>query len=162
MPSPSSLFHAFLRPCVLQILRATGYHGTSPVVLDALTDLAARYMSLLCEKTASNAVHHYGDAGDYSLVEVRLALEEVGALLPQKVAAEQEDRGEEDLRGVEEFVRWFSGPRMKEITEFARGDGDEVDYLNGGFLLLLVLLFFSSFLFSFVLFFLPGGPPSCC
>lgn len=133
MPAPTTLFHAFLRPSILQILRATGYHGTSPAVLDAVTDLAARYLSLLCEKTASRATHHYGDAGDFSIVEVRLALQEVGALLPEKTPAEQDWRGEEDTRGVEEFISWFEGQRIKDIMEFAKGDGevDETDYLNG-------------------------------
>lgn len=88
---------------------------------------------MLCEKTADRAIHHYGDAGDYTQVEVRIALEEAGALLPQQVLAEQEWRNEEDLRGVEEFVKWFSGQRMKEIMEFAKADSDsdETDYLNG-------------------------------
>ena len=135
MTTPTALFHAYLRPSVLQILRATGYHGTSPAVLDTVTDLAARYLSLLCEKTAARANHHYGDAGDFTLVEIRLALEEAGALLPQTVATEQEWRGQEDVRGVEEFVRWFTGPRMREIMEFAKGDGETVDmvYLYGEF-----------------------------
>ena len=133
MPSPTTLFHAFLRPSILQILRATGYHGTSPAVLDAITDLAARYLSLLCEKTAGHAVHNHGDAGDYTIVEVRLALQDLGAMLPEKSLAEQEWRGEEDLRGVEEFVQWFSGDRMKEIMDFAKGDmeSDDMDYLSG-------------------------------
>ncbi|CAI0653502.1 unnamed protein product [Colletotrichum noveboracense] len=38
----------------------------------------------------------------------------------------------EDIRGVEEFIRWFSGPRNKAIREAAVGDGElELgDYLN--------------------------------
>jgi transcription initiation factor TFIID subunit 3 len=134
MPAPSALFHAFLRPSILQILRATGYHSTSPAVLDAMTDLAARYMSLLCEKTAEHATHRTGDAGDFSLPEIRLALQDAGALLPERLLVEEQWTGTEDLRGVEEFVKWFSGQRMKEIMDFARGDGegDETDYLNGG------------------------------
>lgn len=133
MPAPTTLFHSFLRPSILQILRATGYHSASPAVIDAITDLAARYLSLLCEKTASHAVHHYGDAADYSIVELRLALQDVGALLPEKVAAEREWLGEEDLRGVEDFIKWFSGGRMKEIMEFAKGDDEHegMDYLDG-------------------------------
>ncbi|KAF4122442.1 hypothetical protein GMORB2_7434 [Geosmithia morbida] len=133
MPAPSTLFHALLRPSTLQILRATGYHGTSPAVLDAVTDLAARYLTMLCEKTASHALHnHDGEAGDYTVAEVRMALEEAGALLPARLEVEQQWRGEEDTRGVDEFVAWFSGPRMKEIAEFAHGDGenDGMDYLN--------------------------------
>lgn len=140
MPPPSALFHAFLRPPILQILRATGYHSTSPAVLDAITDLAARYLSVLCERTAEHATHRRGDAGDFSIPDVRLALSDAGALLPDRMPAQQEWEGEEDLRGVEEFVRWFSGQRMREITDFAQGDGefDEMDYLNGEEALLFV------------------------
>jgi transcription initiation factor TFIID subunit 3 len=135
MPAPTTLFHAFLRPSIIKMLRATGYHSTSPAVLDCVTDLAVRYLSLLCEKTAAHAVHNHGDAGDYTVVEARMALEEAGAMLPERVLAEQEWLGEEDLRGVEEFNRWFAGQRMKDLTEFANEDGemDEADYLNGEF-----------------------------
>lgn len=133
MPAPSALFHAFLRPPILQILRATGYHSTSPAVLDALTDLAARYLSLLCEKTAEHATHRSGHAGDFSIPEIRLALRDAGALLPEKLVTEEAWTEEEDLRGVGEFVNWFAGQRMREIMEFARGDmeEDETDYLHG-------------------------------
>lgn len=99
-PTPT-LYHALLRPCVLQTLRATGYHATRPTTLDAYTDLAARYLYALCRATALHAIdnHNEGkspddladpDEGDprddgpaippISIVDVRLALEEVGAL----------------------------------------------------------------------------------
>ncbi|KAK5990895.1 Transcription initiation factor TFIID subunit 3-like protein [Cladobotryum mycophilum] len=131
MTSPPSLFHAFLRPSILQILRATGYHSTRPVVLDSLTDLAARYLTLLCEKTAANAVNNHGVPGDYNIVDVRLALQDVGALLPERMSSEQTLKGDEDMRGVEEFIQWFAGARMKEMMEMSSGDGelDATDYL---------------------------------
>lgn len=92
-------------------------------------------MSALCEKTASHAIHNQGDAGDYTVVDVRMALQEVGALLPEKPAREQEWLQEEDSRGAEEFIEWFSGQRMKELMETGIGDGeiDATDYLNGSF-----------------------------
>lgn len=126
MARPPSMFHAFLRPSILQILRATGYHSTRPAVLDTLTDIAARYLTLLCEKTAGNAANNHGDAGDYDVVDVRMALQEVGALLP-----DQAWRQEEDMRGVEEFIGWFAGPRMREMMEMGSGDteSDATDYL---------------------------------
>ncbi|TFA98498.1 hypothetical protein CCMA1212_009769 [Trichoderma ghanense] len=128
MARPPSMFHAFLRPSILQILRATGYHSTRPAVLDTLTDIAARYLTLLCEKTAGNAANNHGDAGDYDVVDVRMALQEVGALLPDQ--AWRRD-GEEDMRGVEEFIGWFAGPRMREMMEMGSGDteSDATDYL---------------------------------
>ncbi|KJZ72654.1 hypothetical protein HIM_08013 [Hirsutella minnesotensis 3608] len=132
MAGQPAIFHALLRPSILQILRATGYHATRGAVLDSLTDLAARYLSALCERTAAHAVHNHGDAGDFSVVDVRLALQDAGALLPERVAAEQLWRGDEDLRGLDDFVRWFSGPRMKELLDMGRGDGeiDATDYLS--------------------------------
>ncbi|KPM45457.1 hypothetical protein AK830_g1059 [Neonectria ditissima] len=132
MTTPPSLFHALLRPSILQVLRATGYHSTRPAVLDSLTDLAARYLSLLCQATADHAAHNQGNSADFTLVDIRMALQDVGALLPERVAVEQDWRGEEDVRGVEEFIRWFAGQRMKEMMEFGNGDGesDATDYLN--------------------------------
>lgn len=78
-------------------------------------------------------MHNHGDAGDFSTVDIRMALQDLGALLPEALPVQQEWLGEEDLRGVEEFVKWFSGQRMKEIMDFAKGDGenDEIDYLHG-------------------------------
>lgn len=132
MTTPPSLFHALLRPSILQILRSTGYHSTRPAVLDSLTDLAARYLSLLCQATADHAAHNQGNSSDFTVVDIRMALQDVGALLPERVETEQEWRGEEDLRGVDEFVKWFAGQRMKEMMEFGNGDGesDATDYLN--------------------------------
>ncbi|KAL2212284.1 hypothetical protein CC79DRAFT_360437 [Sarocladium strictum] len=132
MSTPPSIFHALLRPTILQILRATGYHSTRPAVLDSVTDLAARYLSLLCENTARHAAHNHGDSADFDITDVRLALQDAGALLPQRVGIEEQWTGEEDLRGVEEFVKWFSGQRMKEMMAVGAGDGesDATDYLN--------------------------------
>lgn len=132
MTTPPSLFHALLRPSILQILRSTGYHSTRPAVLDSLTDLAARYLSLLCQATADHAAHNQGNSADFTVVDIRMALQDVGALLPERVETEQEWRGDEDVRGVEEFVKWFAGQRMKEMMEFGNGDGesDATDYLN--------------------------------
>lgn len=133
MTTPPALFHAFLRPAILQILRATGYHSTKPAVLDSLTDLAARYMMLLCENTAKHASHNHGDNADFSVVDVRQALEDAGALLPSRCTAEEEWRGDDDIADIEEFIAWFSSQRMKELMEFGNSEGDTeaTDYLNG-------------------------------
>ncbi|KAF4991453.1 hypothetical protein FGRMN_7808 [Fusarium graminum] len=132
MTTPPSLFHALLRPSILQILRSTGYHSTRPAVLDSLTDLAARYLSLLCQKAADHAAHNQGDSADFTIADIRMALQDAGALMPERVPAEELWRGDEDLRGVEEFIAWFAGQRMKEMMEVGSGDGetDATDYLN--------------------------------
>ncbi|KAI8316221.1 Transcription initiation factor TFIID subunit 3 [Colletotrichum sp. SAR11_59] len=175
MTPPPLLFHALLRPAVLQILRATGYHAARPVVLDAVTELAARYMLALCQATARHASDNNQEGDAPGIVDVRMALQELGAVPPDDVSAEgrgailgeilddvmeangvagapaengvdvamanagtvvEREREREvvveDIRGVEEFIRWFSGPRNKAIREAAVGDGElELgDYLN--------------------------------
>ena len=52
---------------------------------------------------------------------------------PQRITSEENWLQREDLRGVEEFVNWFSGQKMKEMMEFGNGDGEHeaTDYLNG-------------------------------
>ncbi|KAF4510726.1 hypothetical protein G6O67_002596 [Ophiocordyceps sinensis] len=132
MAGQPAIFHALLRPSILQMLRATGYHSTKGAVLDSLTDLAARYLSMLCERTAAHAIHNHGDASDYGVVDIRLALQDAGALLPERVTTEQAWRGDEDMGGIDDFLKWFSGPRMKELMDMGRGDGeiDATDYLS--------------------------------
>ncbi|KAJ6445811.1 bromodomain associated domain-containingprotein [Purpureocillium lavendulum] len=132
MAGQPAIFHALLRPVILQVLRAAGYHATRGAVLDSLTDLAARYMQTLCEKTAAHSVHARGDASDYTVVELRMALQDVGAMQPERTPTDQDWRGDEDTRGVEEFLEWFSGPMMKELMEMGKGDGesDATDYLS--------------------------------
>lgn len=52
MSSQIPFHHHLLRPAIIHILRAAGFHSTRPSVLDTLTDLAARYLSLLAQRTA--------------------------------------------------------------------------------------------------------------
>jgi transcription initiation factor TFIID subunit 3 len=133
MTTQSAFFHALMRPAILQTLRSTGYHSAKPSVIDSLTDIAARYLFALCEKTASHAIHNQGEAGDFTIGDVRLALQEMGALQPERPTIEQDWSGEEDTRGVDEFIEWFSGQRMTELMEMGIGDGegDATDYLGG-------------------------------
>jgi transcription initiation factor TFIID subunit 3 len=151
MTPPPPLFHALLRPAVLQILRATGYHSAKTSVLDSVTDLAARYFLHLCQLTAVYAAHNHdeppllratapgpGPANQNpaipapTVVDVRMALQRVGALLPERVDEEQEYLGEEDTRGVEAFVAWAMGSLNREIKRIALDGEDEAgDYLDG-------------------------------
>ncbi len=50
--SSQTLHTSLLRPAIIHIIRAAGFHSTRPSVLDTLTDLAARYLLLLAERTA--------------------------------------------------------------------------------------------------------------
>ena len=186
MTPPPPLFHALLRPAVLQILRATGYHSAKTSVLDSVTDLAARYFLHLCHLTALYATHNntLGNDSDQpphllllpptttaiseeqqqqqqlqqqqvlnpttaspsaaatlnpaipapTLVDVRMALQRAGALLPERIREEQEYLEEEDMRGLEGFVAWATGALNREITRIALDGNDEAgDYLDGEF-----------------------------
>jgi transcription initiation factor TFIID subunit 3 len=136
MTTPQALHHSLLRPCVLHILRAAGYHSTRPSVLDTLTDLAARYILLLAQTTATHAALNHNEpelALEVSLQDVRMAMQDCGALTPEKVLEEQEFDGEEDTRGVEAFISWAMGAGNSEIRRVALegADGAKDDYLTG-------------------------------
>jgi transcription initiation factor TFIID subunit 3 len=124
-------FHnALLRPPIIQILRATGFHSTRPSVLDTLTDIAARYIMLLGSSAADHAINSHPDDPVPNLDDIRLALQDAGALRPQMRDAEETWRGEEDLRGLEAFLSWFSGPANREIRRiagFLPSEGDMID-----------------------------------
>ncbi|KAK2764543.1 hypothetical protein FQN54_009238 [Arachnomyces sp. PD_36] len=129
MAAPN-LHNALLRPPIIQILRAAGFHSTRPAVLDTLADVTARYLLLLASSTAEHANITHEDDPVPTMADVRRALHEAGALRPQKTEMEERFEGEEDLRGVEAFTSWFSGPEHQEIRRiagFVPSEGDLVD-----------------------------------
>lgn len=135
MTPPPAVFHSLLRPAVLQILRAAGYHGARPSVLDSMTDLAARYLYHLCELTAMYTEHNSSDNMTPTIVDIRMALQHVGALLPERPMVEQMYTGVEDMRGTNDFQAWAGGSFNREIKRIALdGDDEATDYLNGEFL----------------------------
>jgi transcription initiation factor TFIID subunit 3 len=50
--SADALHAQLLRPCIIHILRAAGFHSCKPSVLDTLADLAARHLLLIASNTA--------------------------------------------------------------------------------------------------------------
>lgn len=132
--SSHALYTSLLRPPVLHILRAAGFQSTKPAVLDTLVDLTARYLVLLANTTASHALINHNDLTP-TITDVRMALQDVGALRPQRSAMEEQCRGEEDLRGVDSFLKWMIGDVNKEIRRIAglaatEGDMVDVDVLG--------------------------------
>ena len=133
MTTPQALHHSLLRPCVLHILRAAGYHSTKPSVLDTLTDLAARYMYMLAQSTATHA-NVNEDQLEVSIEDVRMALQDCGALAPETVLEDddQDVDADEDMSGVDRFLAWTTGKVNKEIRRVALDGGDgKDDYLTG-------------------------------
>lgn len=130
MSGPHNLHNALLRPPIIQILRAAGYHSTRPSVLDTLADLTIRYLLLLGSSAAEHAANSHPDDPVPTLQDIQLALQDAGALRPQIKHFEEDWRGEEDLRGLDAFTSWFTGPVNREIRRIAGyipSEGDVVD-----------------------------------
>ncbi|KAI1376326.1 hypothetical protein F4677DRAFT_88606 [Hypoxylon crocopeplum] len=144
----SEVMHALLRPAIMQILRAQGYHTSTRDAVDTITELAGNYMTGIARSTALYATlnNETGFPGLPSIVDVRLALEDNGALEPQRVFESQQVTNKEDTRSVDEFINWAKGHRNRRIRKVAgvdrpaAGDGDvgmeggeeqrETDYLS--------------------------------
>ena len=116
--SSRDLYIALLRPPILQILRAAGFTATRPTVLDTVVDLASRYLILIASKTALFAQSNHNDLTP-TIVDTRMALQEIGAFWPQVSIMEEQVRGEEDMRGIERFVAWMKGEANQEIRRVA-------------------------------------------
>lgn len=140
--SANELFNSLLRPAVIHILRAAGFHATKPSVLDVLTDLTARHLMLLAERTAYNAYsNHNGVEPD--ITDVRMAMQDCGVLVPTLTAAEETwreklrkpleeypernglrakermRRDAEDTQDVRDFIEWVHGDQYQEIKRVA-------------------------------------------
>ncbi|KAL9073970.1 MAG: hypothetical protein Q9161_002592 [Pseudevernia consocians] len=124
--STNPLHPSLLRPPILHILRAAGFTSTRPSVLDTLVDLAARYLTLLAAHTARHALlrhpsppHQPPSPNTTTITEVRLALQDAGALYPQMGTMEEQALAEEDTRGIDAFISWCTGPGALEIRRVA-------------------------------------------
>ena len=140
--SQNDLFLNLLRPAVLHILRATGFHYGKPSAVDTVVDLTARYLTLLAERTAYNAYSNHNDL-EPNLSDVRMAMQDCGLLVPTMTAGEElwkeylrkpleEYNGEsgaremeerrrdaEDTADVNEFIDWVTGEQNREIRRIA-------------------------------------------
>ncbi|KAI4170262.1 MAG: hypothetical protein LQ346_008885 [Caloplaca aetnensis] len=114
----NALHISLLRPPMLHILRAAGFHATKPGVLDTIVDLATRYLSMLAFKAAAHAQENHNDLV-LDITDIRMALEDVGAFQPQISAMEERITGKEDLRGVDAFIKWMKGKQNREIRRIA-------------------------------------------
>jgi transcription initiation factor TFIID subunit 3 len=140
--STQDLFITLLRPAVLHILRAAGFHSAKPSVVDTLVDLTARYLLLLATRTAYNAYSNHNDLTP-DLTDVRMAMQDCGVLVPTLTgseeiwkeilrkpleeydeetgarAKEEKRRLAEDTADVTEFIDWVRGDFNKEISRIA-------------------------------------------
>jgi transcription initiation factor TFIID subunit 3 len=94
-------------------------------------------MVLLAQSTVTHAALNHNEpelALEICLQDVRMAMQDCGALLPEKVLEDQEFDGVEDMRGVEGFLDWAMGEGNKEIRRIALEGvegGVKDDYLTG-------------------------------
>jgi len=118
---PSPLHPSLLRPPLLHILRAAGFTTTRPSVLDTLVDLTSRYLTLLATNTARHAALRQPSttSDTITLTDVRLALQDAGALYPSISEMEEQVVGHEDMRGVDAFIAWCQGEGNREIRRIA-------------------------------------------
>jgi transcription initiation factor TFIID subunit 3 len=140
--STNALFNTLLRPAILHILRAAGFHSAKSSVVDTLVDLTARYLLLLATRTAQNAYIGHNDPTP-NITDVRLALQQCGLLVPSLTASEEiwkemlrkpleeydDDTGArakeakrrdvEDTEDVTAFIDWIKGDYNKEIGRIA-------------------------------------------
>ncbi|KAF2675126.1 bromodomain-containing protein [Microthyrium microscopicum] len=140
--SSLTLHHALLRPAVLQILRAVGYHAAAPSVVDTLTDVTAKYIMLLASRAVDRAVENHNDIMP-DITDFRLAMNDCGLLAPTATTIEEvwkellrkplsdvpernglrdletTRRNEEDTAEVRDFIAWFQGPVYKEIRRIS-------------------------------------------
>lgn len=116
--SSNALHNSLLRPPILHILRAAGFHATKPHILDTLVDLAVRYLSMLATNAAAHAQENHNDSIP-TITDVRMALEDVGAFQPQRSAVEEIITGEPTESGVDAFLKWMKGDENREIRRIA-------------------------------------------
>ncbi|KAH0608060.1 uncharacterized protein H6S33_002112 [Morchella sextelata] len=112
--SDQELFFALLRVSAAQALRAAGLTTAKPSVLDAVTDILSRYLTLLGSTTRDIA--ESSGRTHAELPDVRLALEHVGLLRPLNIFS---DRDDEDTRAVDAFVEWMKGAQAAEMRRVA-------------------------------------------
>jgi transcription initiation factor TFIID subunit 3 len=152
MPT-NSLHQALLRPAVVQVLRASGFHSATPGAVDVLTEIMAKYLSLLAARTASRSMENH-NATTPDVTDLRMAMVDCGLLLPTATSTQEvwneilrkplgemperngfrnvqaDIRDREDTGEIEAFIAWVHGPENAEIHRIAGlardGAGSEV------------------------------------
>ncbi|KIW07530.1 uncharacterized protein PV09_01492 [Verruconis gallopava] len=140
--SEKLLHHALLRPAIIQILRAQGFSGAKPSVVDTLTDIAAKYLVLLATRALMHAHTSHIDA-EPDITDVRMAMVDCGILQPTTTSTEEvwtellrrpikdipdrndlkrrevAKRNDDDTEDVAAFAKWFRSKGYRDIARVA-------------------------------------------
>jgi transcription initiation factor TFIID subunit 3 len=82
---------------------------------------------------------HNGSEDNPQIFDLRMALQYMGALLPERHEMEQFYTGVEDTRGTDGFISWFGGHESREIRRIAKEERDDIDAPMTDYLLALKL-----------------------
>ncbi|KAF3909119.1 hypothetical protein ABW21_db0206121 [Orbilia brochopaga] len=119
--TPEQFFFSLLRISTAQMLRHAGLAGSRPSVLDTLTDMTARYLTLL--GATAHAITESTNRTDSELSDALSAMEHLGLLRPLTIYLPDYD----DTRAVDSFITWAKSPEVEELRKLAGVVTVEVD-----------------------------------
>lgn len=131
----SEFFFSLARISCAQIFRAHGIDRCPPSLLDTMTDILLRHLSMLASKCARNA--RLSGRELVVIQDVALAMEQIGLIYPHSMldsgfdnepVEEYPDEDTEEVppvppvggSGIEEFISWAKGPSVAEAQRVAR------------------------------------------
>lgn len=121
MDSQEQFYFSLLRISTAQMLRHAGLAGSRPSVLDSLTDMTARYLTLL--GTTAVSISESSNRVEPDLPDVLCAMEHVGLLRPLTLYNADLD----DTRAIDNFITWAKSPEIEELRKIAGVVTVEVD-----------------------------------
>ncbi|KAF3919843.1 hypothetical protein ABW20_dc0110511 [Dactylellina cionopaga] len=121
MDTPEQFYFSLLRISTAQMLRHSGLAGSRPSVLDSLTDMTGRYLTLL--GTTARTICESSNRTTCELSDVLSAMEHLGLLKPLTTYSPDLD----DTRAVDNFINWAKSPEVEELRKVAGVITVEVD-----------------------------------
>ncbi|KAF3259595.1 hypothetical protein TWF192_010455 [Orbilia oligospora] len=121
MDSQEQFYFSLLRISTAQMLRHAGLAGSRPSVLDSLTDMTARYLTLL--GTTARSISESSNREESDVPDVLCAMEHVGLLRPLTLYNADLD----DTRAIDNFITWAKSPEIEELRKIAGVVTVEVD-----------------------------------
>ncbi|EPS38584.1 hypothetical protein H072_7695 [Dactylellina haptotyla CBS 200.50] len=121
MDTPEQFYFSLLRISTAQMLRHAGLAGSRPSVLDSLTDITGRYLTLL--GTTARTISESSNRTTSELSDVLSAMEHLGLLKPLTLYTPDPD----DTRAIDNFITWAKSPEVEELRKLAGVITVEID-----------------------------------